>query len=148
MEVCGTSKPTPTGAPLEATPESLTGGRGGGEEAVSVETGFPGSAEKNSFASRAMVAGSGNAAIASDKLSGSEELAFPSGTGSSGLLARPLVFEILVDIHVFQHTERIFSEHSRRAIQRNQVGGDRFMIDSHEENGEAGLHFARQAWLE
>src|ERR1017187_7352766 len=108
--------------------ESVAAGSGRGSPAGCA--GFCGSAAKNSLASLAMAAASSGAA-------GARRSAAP----------RSLVLMVMAHMHVFQHAECIVGEDRHRTVQRNQVRGNRLVVDSHETHRKAGRHFSHQPGL-
>ena len=97
-----------------------------------------GKAVKNSFASRASTAGSGTPAGKSLPVSHTPLQALsrtgPGAPGSLGVM-------VVADLDVLEHSDRVLRQDRNRAVERNQVRGNRFDVDSHEANGEAGSLF-------
>ncbi len=56
-------------------------------------------------------------------------------SGSSWLGS--LVLMVLTDFYVLEHTEGVFGQHGRGAIQRDQVGGHGVAVNPHEADGKA-----------
>src|SRR5258708_18376020 len=55
---------------------------------------------------------------------------------------------VVADLNVLEHAERVLGEYRRRAVQRDQIRGDRVAIDTHEAHRETGGLLARQTRLE
>lgn len=102
----------------------------------------PGSAAKNSLASFAIAAGSGTADIRPETLPRLGALSGLVEDVGESVAMRSLVLVVLIDIDAFQHTDCVFRENGNRAIERNQVRGDRLMVDPHKANGQAGRDFS------
>jgi hypothetical protein len=75
----------------------------------------PGNAAKNSLASFAIIATSGNDA-GDDKFS-YEGVSEAVAASDACATARSLVLVVLIDIHVLQHAEPILGQHRNGAIQ-------------------------------
>jgi hypothetical protein len=142
----GSSGIRPNGAefvcvlPKSMSPEGETG-----------VVGCPGKAAKNSLASFAMIAGSGSEGKAADSFSYSCASCTRSAALADAIASGPtrsLVLVVLVDIYVLQNANGVISEGGDRTIERDQVRGNRLVIDAHETNREAGRHFSRKPWLE
>jgi hypothetical protein len=104
---CGDKLGAAGGTRLEPAPKSISVG---GEIAavLSGDSGLRGSAAKNSLASLAIKAGSGGIVAAN----GFSYFCTPSSAGTDvdpAAATRSLVFMVLVDIDVLQHTDRVLS---------------------------------------
>src|ERR1035441_2619641 len=108
--------------------ESVAAGSGPGSPAGG--PGFCGSAAKNSLANLAMAATSS-----------------PASSAGKSAAPRLLVLMVVAHMHVFQHTECVVSEDRHRTVQRDQIGGDRLVVDPHETHRKAGRHFSHQPGL-
>src|SRR5471030_1300890 len=103
---------------------------------------LPGKAEKNAFARRDNMAASGKPAGAAPwGTSGSEALL-------TGLLVGVRIVMVLGDLHVIQNRQCVRRVHCERAIQRNQVRGDRVVVDANEAHRESRPLLACHARLE
>src|ERR1700730_3127658 len=117
---------------------------------------LPGSAAKNSFASRAITAGSGSGNIARNPLSSASAAEPRSAVRSAdvcllvpgSLVPGSLVLMILIHADAFENAHSIFRENGQRAVQRDQVGRDGLVIDAHEAHRKAGRNFTRDPGLE
>src|SRR5580658_8927672 len=135
------------GADPEGTRRSTSSDEGA-RAIVFGDSAAPGRAAKNSFASRAITAGSGSAAAKGDTVS---RFCAPSGCAgddvSESASEGSLVLVVLVDIHVLQDPDGIFRQDSDRAVERNKIRGDRLVINSHESNRQTGRNLAWQPRL-
>lgn len=57
-----------------------------------------------------------------------------------------LVLIILAYFDILEHSGRVVSQHRQRAVQRNQVRGDRFVIDAHKPDRKSQAQFAGLGW--
>src|ERR1700674_1145349 len=70
-----------------------------------------------------------------------EAAAAAGSLGGRGVMV-PAYFDIL------EHAKRILGVDRKRAVKRDEVGGDRAPVDAHEAHREAGRDLARHARLE
>jgi hypothetical protein len=102
--------------------------------------GFTGGARNSAFAKCASIAtsgqggGNGSAPAVPAGMPGDGTPTADSSGGvafrGSGVLERILM--ILADVDLIEHTERVVGEHGERAVERDQVGRDRLLVDAHE----------------
>ena len=107
---------------------------------TSVTAKAPGNAAKKSLASLAMTAASGIDTLGAYTLSAAA-LPAASCEGAAAAASRDpgsLVLMVAFDIHVFQHAHSVFREDRGRAIQGDQVRGNRFAVDAHKAHGKTG----------
>src|SRR5271165_1318438 len=57
------------------------------------------------------------------------------------------IFGIAADIHVIEDGERVLRQHSERAVERDEIGGDGLAVDAHEADGEARRDLSGHAGL-
>jgi hypothetical protein len=139
--VTGAVAPGAVARTLRVTPDAADGsatlmlsGDFSSAEAPSSAAAAPGNAVKKAFAIRARVATSGN----------------PEGT--SGVGVRSLIgvgiVVVLTDFDIIEHGHRIVRQDRLRAVQRDEVRGDRLPADAHEAHGKTGTLLTREARLE
>src|SRR5437870_1498285 len=62
--------------------------------------------------------------------------------------ARSAVDMILAHLNVLEHTQRIVRQDGEGAIKRDEIGGDRLVVDAHEADRKALRELARETRLE
>jgi hypothetical protein len=126
---------------LRVTPDAADGsvilmlsGDFSSAEVPSSAAAAPGNAVKKALAIRARVATSGN----------------PEGTSGVGVrsLIGVRIVVVLTDFDIIEHCDRIVRQDRLRAVQRDQVRGDRLPADAHEAHGKSGTLLTREAGLE